>query len=77
MSPPGLNIAPVEYPSIKSGLNQETSEDNDDSLLGGASLALDPAGDDISFLGDGASLSGGDLYLPWDKSWFKKKYILY
>ena len=32
-------------------------------LLGGASLALDTAGDDVSLLGDDVSLTGGDVYL--------------
>ena len=60
-SPPGINIAPAEYPSIASGLNQEAAEDYDASLLGGGSLALDPAGDNISILGDESSLTCGDL----------------
>ena len=45
--PPGFNIEPAKDPSMKSGLTQESSEDEDASLLGGASLALDPSGDDI------------------------------
>ena len=45
---PGFNISPYEDPYSTSGLTQEASEDKDTSLLGGASLALDPSGDDIS-----------------------------
>ena len=41
-TPPGFNTEPAKYPSIKSGLTQEASEDEYDSLLGGLSLYLDP-----------------------------------
>ena len=61
-SPPGINIAPSEYPSITSRLTHESSEDDGSPLLGGASLYLDPAGDDISILDDNASLPGGGVY---------------
>ena len=44
---PGFNIAPDEDPCIISGLTQEDVEDEYISLLGGASLAIDPAEDDI------------------------------
>ena len=37
-------------------------------LLGGASLALDPVGDDISLFGDDDSLTDGDVYPPVDES---------
>ena len=47
-SPPGFNIAPAEDPTITSGLTQGAPEDEDDSLMGGAYLTLDPEGDDIS-----------------------------
>ena len=46
-SPPGINIATAKYPSIVSGITQETAEDDDAYLLGRSSLALDPARDDI------------------------------
>ena len=59
--PQGLNIAPAKDPSIGSGINQEAAEDYDASLLGGGSLALDPAGDNISILGDESSLTCGDV----------------
>ena len=59
---PGFNIAPAEYPSITSGLTQEAVEDEDVLLLGGVSLALIPAGDDISLLGDETSLIFGDKH---------------
>ena len=49
--PPGFNIELAEDPSIKSGLTQEAVEDEEISLPGGESLALDPAGDKISILG--------------------------
>ena len=61
-SPPGLNIAPTEYPSITSGLTQESAEFEDTSLLGGAYLALDLSGENISLLGDEAYLTVGDVY---------------
>ena len=66
MSPPGFNISPAKYPSITSGLTKEYAEDEYDSLLGRSSLAIDPAGYDISHLGDEASLTGGDVYPPGD-----------
>ena len=65
--PSGFNIAPDKYSSITSGLTQEAAEDYDDSLLGGASFALDPEGDYISLLGDYASLICGDVYPPKDE----------
>ena len=61
---PGLNLAPTKDPSIKSGPTKESAEDEDASLLGGASLDIDPEGDYISPLGDESSLTGGDVYLP-------------
>ena len=61
-SPSGLNIAPAKYPSITSVISQESAEDDDASLLGGASLALYPEGHNISLLVDEASLTGGDVY---------------
>ena len=60
--PPGFNIAPSEDPSIASLITQEVVEDEDISLLGGASLALDPAEDYISLLGNGNSLVGNDVH---------------
>ena len=45
--PPGFNIELAEDLSIKSGLVQEVVEDEDISLLDGASLALEPEGVDI------------------------------
>ena len=44
---PGFNMASDEDPCIISGLTQEDVEDEYISLLGGASLAIDPAEDDI------------------------------
>ena len=61
---PGLNIALDEYPYIKSGLNQESTENEYASLLGGSSLALEPPGYDISLLSDEASMTGDDVYPP-------------
>ena len=52
--PPGFNISRSKYPSITSVITQEAAEYGDDSLLGGASLALDLAGDDISLFSDEA-----------------------
>ena len=46
--PPGFNIGTAEDPSITSGRTLEAAKYEDASLLGGAYLALDPAGDDIS-----------------------------
>ena len=43
-------------------------EYEDASLLCRASLALEPTGDDISLLGDEASLTGGGVYPPGDES---------
>ena len=60
--PPGLNIEASEDPSITSGLAQEAVEDEDISLLGVASLAIDPAEDNISLLGDETSLVGSDVH---------------
>ena len=66
--PPGFNISPDEDPYITSGLTQEYVEDEDISILGGALLALDPAGDNISLLGDKTSLIGNYAYSPSDAS---------
>ena len=66
--PPGFNIAPAKDPSITSVISNEADEDEYDSLLGGASLYLDPEGDYISLLGDEASLTGFDVYQPGDAS---------
>ena len=66
--PPGLNIAPYKDPSITSGLTQEADEDEDASLIGRSYLVLDPAGGDISLLGEEASLAGGNVYPPRDDS---------
>ena len=44
------------------GLNLDVAVYYDDSLLGGASLALDPEGDYVSLLGYDVYLTGGDLY---------------
>ena len=68
MPPPDLNISPEKDPSITSGLTHEAAEDEDTSLLGGTSLALDPAGDNISLLSEEASLTGGDVYTHGDES---------
>ena len=57
-----LNIAPAKNTSITSGLTCDAAEDDDVYLLGGLSLALDPAGDNISLLGENLSLTGGDVY---------------
>ena len=64
----GFNIALAKDNSITSVRTQEAAEDGDASLLGGASLSLDPAGDDISLLGDKANLTGGDIYPLRDAS---------
>ena len=37
-------------------------------LIGGSSLSIDPAADDISLLGDEAPLTCADLYPPGDES---------
>ena len=42
-NPKDLNIAPDEELFIASGLTQEAAEDEDISLLDGASIALDPS----------------------------------
>ena len=68
MLPPGLNIAPAEDPSITPGLTQEAVEYEDILLLGGTSLTLDPAGDDISLLGNKTYLIGNEVYPPEDVS---------
>ena len=65
---PGFNIAPAEDPSITSVLTQEAVEDEDMSLLVGSSLALDPAGDDISLLDNETSLIANYAYPPEDES---------
>ena len=67
-SPPDINISPAEDLSITSGLTHEAAADEDISLLGGASLSIDPEGDDISLLGIEASLTGGDVYPPGEDS---------
>ena len=46
-SPPGLNIAPSQYHSMTSGLTKQAAKEGDDSLLVGASLTLDPTGENI------------------------------
>ena len=61
---PGFNIAPADDPSVTSGLKQEAVEDEDISLLGEASLALDPSGDNISLLCDKTFLIVKDVYPP-------------
>ena len=66
--PPGFNIALDRDPSITSGCTQEVAEYEDASILGRASLALEPTGDNISLLGNDASIIGGDLYPPGDTS---------
>ena len=68
MSLPGLNIAPTKYISISPGLTCDTDEEDDVSLLGGASLALDPALDYIYILDDDSSLTCVNVYLPRYKS---------
>ena len=60
----GFIVAPSKDPSITSGLTQKAAEYEGASLLVGASLSLDPSGDDISLLGDEASLKGGGVYSP-------------
>ena len=68
-SPPGLNIEPDEDTLITSGLTSDDDEDDDDtSLLGGASIALDPAEDKIYIIGENTSRKGGDLYPTGDES---------
>ena len=67
-SPPGHNIAQSKDPSITSGLTQEAAEDEDISILGRASLALDPERVNIPFLGYEDSLTGVYLYSPGDES---------
>ena len=62
--PPCLNIAPSEDPSITLGLTQEAVEYENISLMGGASLAFDPAGYDISLLGNKTYLIVNDIYTP-------------
>ena len=49
--PPGIDIAPSNNPSITSFLTLDDAIDDDASLLGGSSLAIDPAVDDVSLLG--------------------------
>ena len=68
VSTPGINIAPEKDPSITSGLTHDASEDDYYSLLGGASLAIDPAVDIRSLLGDNAYLKGEDVYPPDNES---------
>ena len=68
MLPPGFNIAPVEEPSITSGLTQEAVEDEDISLLGGSPLALDQAREDISLIGDKNYLICNGVYSSEDAS---------
>ena len=63
----GLNIAPDKCTSITSGINQEASEYDYASLLGGAYIALEPAGDNIFLFGDNASLTGDYVYPPGDR----------
>ena len=58
---PGLDIEPAYNPSINSGLTLGAATDGDASLLVGASLALDPARDDVYILGDDVSLFGIDF----------------
>ena len=48
--PPGLNISPAEDLSITSGLTKEAALYEDASLLGGASLDIDPSVDDTSII---------------------------
>ena len=61
-SPPGIYIAPYDDTSIASGLILDADADDDASLLGGAYLVLDPAGYNVSLLGDYFSLTGGYVY---------------
>ena len=68
MSPPGLNIAPSEDPSITSCLTQEAAEDDYMSLLGGASLSIDPSRYNIFLLGGDTYLTGGNVCQPEDES---------
>ena len=67
-SPPGLNTVPSKDTSITSGITREATKDDDDSLLCGAPLALDQAGDNISLLGDDTSIKGGNVYPTGDAS---------
>ena len=64
MSPLCINIEPSKYHSINSGITQKTSKDDDASLLGRSSLALEPAGDDISLIGDYSPRIGDSVYPP-------------
>ena len=66
-SPPGINIVLDKDPSITSGLTHDAADDGDSSLLGGASLDLDLAGDGISLLSDDAYLTIGNIYPPGDE----------
>ena len=68
VSTPGLTIAPTKDPEINAGRNQESDKYDDASLLGRASLARDPEGDDIFLLGDDAHLTGGNGYSLGDES---------
>ena len=68
LSPTGFNISPSKDPLITSGLTQEDVDDEYISILRRVSLALDPAGDDISLLGNYASLMGNAVYPPDDAS---------
>ena len=60
--PPGLDVKKSDYPSITSGLTCEASKVGDDSLLGRASLALEPEGDDFYLLNEYVSLTGCNAY---------------
>ena len=66
MSPKVINIVPAKDPFIPLGITQEADEDEYASLLDKAYLALDPAGDNISILGDDASLTGSNVYQTGD-----------
>ena len=68
VSPPGLNIAPAKDHSITSSLIRDASKDDDAFILGGSSLALDPAGEYISILGDNTSITGIGVYPTGDES---------
>ena len=68
VSTPGINIVLSKDPSFTLSLTRDTDEDDDDSLLGGVSLSLEPAGYDISLLDKDTSITGGNAYVPGDES---------
>ena len=68
VSSQGINLVLSKDPSFTLSLTRDASEDDDDSLIGGVSLSLEPSGYYISLLDKDTSITDGNLYVPGDES---------